>query len=75
MLAVLIFARALLCAQLNAGVRQHDVKYSDFIAGLHKSGMLLNRKVLAELAATEPYSFKAVVEVAKNFVPAKEELK
>ena len=52
--------------RINAGVRQHGLSYSKFIASLHKSGIVLDRKVLAELASNEPFSFKAVVDVVKQ---------
>ena len=51
--------------QINAGARQHGLGYSGLMRLLPFTGMNLNRKVLAELAGTEPYSFKAVVEAAK----------
>ena len=51
--------------QINAAVRQHGLGYSAFMRALPLTGMALNRKVLADLAITEPYSFKAVVEAAK----------
>ena len=51
--------------RINAGVRQHGMSYSRFIAALHKSGVVLDRKVLADLASNEPFSFKAVVDVVK----------
>jgi ribosomal protein L20 len=51
--------------QINAAVRQYDVKYSHFVADLQKSNIELNRKVLADLAVTEPFSFRAVVDVTK----------
>jgi large subunit ribosomal protein L20 len=57
--------RALWIQQINAGVRQHGLTYSMFMKCLPASGVELNRKVLAQLAATEPYTFKAVVEVAR----------
>ena len=60
--------------QIKAGARQHGLKYSQFIAGCDRAGVALNRKVLADLAATEPYSFKAVVELAKVSLPSKEVL-
>lgn len=41
--------------QVNAGVQQHGLLYSRFIRALQVSDIQLNRKVLAELAVTEPY--------------------
>lgn len=57
--------RKLWIQRLNAGVRQHGISYSKFIPALHKSGVILNRKVLADIASNEPFSFKAVVDVVK----------
>lgn len=51
--------------QINAGSRHLGVSYSRVIHCLPLSGILLDRKLLAELARTEPYSFKAVIETVK----------
>ncbi len=55
--------RSLWITRINAGLGD-DMSYSVFINGLKKSGISLDRKVLAELAATEPKAFKAVTEAA-----------
>jgi hypothetical protein len=47
---------------INAAVREHGVSYSRFACGLTRSNILLDRKILADLAISEPYSFKSVVE-------------
>lgn len=60
--------------QLNAGSRQHGLKYSALIPALQKAEIELNRKVLADLAITEPGSFKAVIETAKVVSSAPVEL-
>lgn len=58
--------RALWIQRINAGTRQHGLSYSKFIGQLSKSGLKLNRKVLADLAANDPAAFKAVLDkVAK----------
>lgn len=57
--------RRLWIQRVNAGVRQHGLGYSPFIKKLHDSGVRLNRKMLADLAGMEPFSFKAVVDVVK----------
>ncbi|KAL3785488.1 hypothetical protein ACHAWO_013428 [Cyclotella atomus] len=57
--------RKLWIQRLNAGVRQHDVSYSNFINMQSKSGVVLDRKILSNLAMYEPFSFKAVVDVVK----------
>jgi large subunit ribosomal protein L20 len=51
---------------INAGTRQHGLSYSKFIGDLNKSGIELNRKVLADLAMNHPEAFKAVVEAVKK---------
>ncbi|HEX8037637.1 MAG TPA: 50S ribosomal protein L20 [Chryseosolibacter sp.] len=51
--------------RINAGVRAHGLSYSEFMGKLKKSGIDLNRKVLADLAMNHPDAFKAVVEKVK----------
>jgi large subunit ribosomal protein L20 len=62
--------RELWIAKVNAGARQHGMTYSALIKGLPLTGVTLNRKVLADLAVTEPYSFKTVVEASKKALAA-----
>ena len=62
--------RALWIQRLNAAVREQGLTYSRFIDGLAKAGVELDRKVLAELAITQPEAFRAVVEKAKGARPA-----
>ena len=57
--------RALWIQRLNAAVREHGLTYSRFIDGLAKAGIELDRKVLSELAISQPEAFKAVVETVK----------
>ncbi|MEZ0612122.1 50S ribosomal protein L20 [Fibrella sp. WM1] len=57
--------RALWIQRINAGARQHGMSYSAFMGALHKSGIELNRKVLADLAMNHPEAFKAVVDQIK----------
>ena len=54
--------RSLWIQRINAGVRQYDMSYSEFIGKLLKKGITLNRKTLADLAMNNPEAFKAVVE-------------
>lgn len=51
--------------RINAGVRAYGLSYSEFMGKLKKSGIDLNRKVLADLAMNHPEAFKAVVEKVK----------
>src|SRR5271165_3512303 len=65
--------RALWIQRINAAVREFGLTYSRFIDGLAKSGIEVDRKVLSELAISEPAAFKAIVEKAKAALPVKEE--
>ena len=58
--------RSLWITRLNAAVREHGLKYSEFIHLLSIANINLNRKVLADLAITDPAAFAKVVEVAKS---------
>jgi len=59
--------RALWIQRINAAVRAHDenLTYSRFINGMSKAGIEVDRKVLADLAVTEPDAFSAIVDQAK----------
>ena len=57
--------RALWIQRINAGAREHGLTYGQLIHGLSRAGVLLDRKVLADLAAREPLAFKAVVDTAR----------
>ncbi|MDZ7704825.1 MAG: 50S ribosomal protein L20 [Trueperaceae bacterium] len=58
--------RRLWISRINAGARQEGISYSVFISGLRKSGVEINRKILADLAVQQPEAFKKLVEVAKQ---------
>jgi large subunit ribosomal protein L20 len=58
--------RGLWIQRINAGVREHGMTYSQFIAGVKAAGIELDRKVLADLAAREPDAFRTLVEQAKG---------
>ncbi|MEY2468115.1 MAG: large subunit ribosomal protein, partial [Actinomycetota bacterium] len=60
--------RKLWIQRINAGARQHGMSYSRFIAGLKGAGVEVDRKVLADLAVTEPASFAALVDIARAAV-------
>jgi large subunit ribosomal protein L20 len=57
--------RGIWIQRINAGVRAYGLSYSEFMGKLKKSGIDLNRKVLADLAMNHPEAFKAVVEKIK----------
>jgi len=52
--------------RINAALRQYGERYSPFIANLKQSNITLDRKILAELAVSEPYSFRSVIEVTRH---------
>ncbi|MFZ5514352.1 MAG: 50S ribosomal protein L20 [Pseudomonadota bacterium] len=58
--------RALWILRINAACRNHGISYSRFIGALKKSGIELNRKILADLAVNQPSAFAALVEKAKT---------
>ena len=58
--------RALWIQRINAAARLEDLSYSKLIGLIHKAGIEINRKVLADLAMNNPEAFKAIVEKAKN---------
>ena len=62
--------RALWIQRLNAAVRPFGINYSRFISGLGKAGITVDRKVLSDLAITEPAAFQTIVEKAKAALPA-----
>jgi large subunit ribosomal protein L20 len=62
--------RTLWIARINAAAREHGITYSRFIAGLHKSEIGLDRKVLAELAVNDKPAFAAIVAQVKSQVSA-----
>lgn len=51
--------------RINAAARENDTTYGKLIAGLKKANIELDRKILGELAATDPKAFTAVVKAAK----------
>ena len=57
--------RALWIQRINAAVRESGLTYGRFIDGLNKSDLVIDRKVLSDLAINEPAAFAAIVEKAK----------
>lgn len=55
--------RSLWITRINAATREHGVSYSAFIASLKKNSVEIDRKILAELAVSEPKAFKALVKL------------
>ena len=62
--------RALWIQRLNAAVRPFGLTYSRFIGALGKAGLVVDRKVLSDLAIREPAAFEAIVEKAKAAMTA-----
>ncbi len=62
--------RRLWIQRINAGARQNGLSYSRFIDGLNKAEVDINRKMLAELAVTDPQAFSQLVEVAQQALSA-----
>ena len=58
--------RRLWISRINAATRANDMSYSQFIHGLKKADVQLDRKVLADLAVREPEAFTQIVAVAKE---------
>jgi large subunit ribosomal protein L20 len=63
--------RALWIQRINAGAREHGLSYSKLIHGLKLAEIDLDRKILADLAVTEPEIFGAIVDQAKNALDGK----
>jgi len=57
--------RALWIQRINAAARLEGTSYSQLMGALHKAGIEINRKVLADLAVNNPEAFKAIVEKVK----------
>jgi large subunit ribosomal protein L20 len=58
--------RRLWITRINAAARQRGLRYSEFMSGLGKSGIELNRKMLSEMAIHDPTAFDAIVEQVKE---------
>ena len=62
--------RGLWIQRINAGVREHGLTYSQFINGLKRAGIELDRKVLSDIAVREPAAFKTICEKAQAALAA-----
>jgi len=62
--------RRLWIMRINAAVRQHDLSYNQFIAGMKKDEIERDRKVLADLAVSDPAAFGKIAERAKAALQA-----
>ena len=57
--------RCLWITRISAGVRLYNLSYSQFMNGLKKAKVLLDRKVLADMAVSDPQGFSKIVELAR----------
>ena len=62
--------RRLWIIRINAACRQRGIRYSEFICGLTKANIPLDRKILADMAVHDPQAFDAVVEEVKQVLAA-----
>jgi large subunit ribosomal protein L20 len=60
--------RSLWISRLSAAVRQRGIPYNRFIPALIEAGIVLNRKMLSELAIGDPTAFDAIVDLARPFL-------
>ena len=58
--------RGLWIQRINAGAREHGLTYSQFMNGLKRAGVEVDRKVLSDLAIREPAAFKSLAEQAQS---------
>ncbi|HMU75435.1 MAG TPA: 50S ribosomal protein L20 [Elusimicrobiota bacterium] len=63
--------RAVWIQRINAAARQEGLSYSRFLSGLKKAGVVLDRKMLANLASADPASFKQLANVARENLSVK----
>ena len=62
--------RQLWITRINAAARQNGLTYNRFIQGLRVAGVEVDRKILAELAVSDPAAFAALVDIARENAPA-----
>ena len=62
--------RRLWIVRINAACRTNDISYSRFMAGLRQAGVEVDRKMLADLAVSEPAAFSALVATAREALTA-----
>jgi len=62
--------RRLWIARINAGARLNGIPYNRFIAGLKRANVVLDRKILADLAVTDPVAFAGIVQQARTALEA-----
>jgi large subunit ribosomal protein L20 len=65
--------RRLWIARINAAAREHGMSYSQFIAGAQAAGLEVDRKILADIAVSDPAAFAALVKVAESALGARDD--
>ena len=63
--------RSLWIVRLNAGARENGITYSRFMSGLRKANVVIDRKMLADMAVRDNMAFKQLTELAKSTLAAK----
>lgn len=63
--------RALWVVRVSAACDARGLSYSQFLGGLKKAGVFLNRKMLSEVAIADPVAFEKLIELARAHIPAK----
>ena len=63
--------RKLWITRINAACREEEISYSNFINGLNKANIEINRKMLAEMAVNDEKAFKNIVKIAKDALKEK----
>jgi large subunit ribosomal protein L20 len=58
--------RSLWIQRINAALRQHGLSYSSFMGLLAKAGVTIDRKILADIAVSQPKAFESVIDTAKS---------
>ncbi|MEM7073156.1 MAG: 50S ribosomal protein L20 [Pseudomonadota bacterium] len=62
--------RGLWIQRINAAARSHGMNYARFMEGVHKAGIELDRKILAEMAVNQPQAFEQLVQRSRQFATA-----
>ncbi len=62
--------RSIWIVRIGAAAKLHGMSYSQFISGLKRTGIELDRKMLADIAVNDPNGFKSLADVAKTAPPA-----
>jgi large subunit ribosomal protein L20 len=58
--------RGLWIVRINAAARQHGLSYGNFVAGLKRAGVVIDRKILADIAVRDGMTFSRIVEIARG---------